>query len=134
MVEDARVETMIVSQNLRAFNEECGGQIIPSFSSTQEESTGQNTRIVLRGTLTHTDDPPGNHDPRHPLAGREALEQQRRRRLEEHVRVVEDTDHPSPLLAVKAAELESDPVAGFEVHDRRVGDVLHVDAHDQVDE
>lgn len=134
MIEHSRVETIIVSQSLQAYNEECRGQILPSFSGTQEESTSQNPGIVLRSTLTHADDSPGNHDPRHPLARGEPLEQQRCRGLEQHVRIVEDTDHPRPLLAVEAAELESDPVAGFEVHDRRVGDVLHVDAHDQVDE
>jgi hypothetical protein len=80
--------------------------------------------------LTH----PGEHDAAHPLARSEGLEGERGDGLEEHVRVVEDGEGPRPLLRREVAELALDVRALLEVHDGRVGDVAHVDAHDEVHE
>lgn len=77
---------------------------------------------------------PCDHDTAHPNRRREALQKQCRSRFCEHVRVVEDTQNPGPLIATEIAELLLDAVAFFDVDDCGVGDVADIDAHDQVDE
>jgi hypothetical protein len=99
---------------------------------------------------------PGKHNPTHPNRGRKLLQHQRRERLEEQIgvtfahtlipyfptqassksveNVLENAQHPRPLLTIQIAQLLLDTSALLKVDNGRVGDVGHVDAHDKVDE
>jgi len=48
--------------------------------------------------------------------------------------VLENAQHPRPLLTIQIAQLLLDTSALLKVDNGRVGDVGHVDAHDKVDE
>jgi hypothetical protein len=91
--------------------------IKPCLRSSEKETAGQDTGIVLRCTLTHTNYTPGQHDPTHPDTGGKMLQCEGGEWLENHIRVIEYGECHGPLRGGEVAELLFDASSLFEVDD-----------------